>query len=150
MALLTINARVPFEQPGEPVIVFYDHGDFEIAFGGDVDYIRETSNSEVIGVAQVAQVVSDLNVFLGDTALAPEKDGSFILFVSGITVAGDEDEAVLVFTDAGEWRIATMAEAESEIESGIAYNFVTLLEVLEDVRQFVHYHKDDFFDGEAE
>lgn len=150
MAMLTINSRVPHDAPGEPVMVFYDHGDFEIAFNGDVEYIRENSNSEIIGVARLAEVISDLNVYLGDTALAPEKDGSFILFVSGVTVAGDPDEAVIEFTEDGSWRIVGLAEAEAAIEDGESYNFITMIEVLADAREFVSYHRDDFFDGSEE
>lgn len=141
--LLTLNTMVPNGGPAEPVLVFHDDGKWEIAYAGDVDYIRnygDTSESPrptYVGNASIADILDSFLTLIGKPLLDRYGLPETHLFVSE-TIPHDVpgEPMVAVYLDGG-YRVMTewMASRDIEEDSNLL-NYIPLIAVVEDFRQF--------------
>lgn len=144
--LLTINSEVPSRDlPGTPAVVFYDNGDWEIAFDGDVSYIDETSPN-YLGSVKVIDIIDELRL-LEDDDVCDVDDDRTVLFLSTYTNVGSAGEYVVGVLADGSSTIMFRVQAERMVEKEAAmHNFVPVVDLLEELRSFVSYHGDEMFD----
>ena len=134
--LLFLDTEVPDrDSPGAPAFVFYDNGDWEIAFAGDLDYIK--GSSAYLGSATIIEVIDSLNTEF-DLELVDENDGTAFLYTSIEITEEADDEPLLVLHDDGEFDIQERANAVELVDAaGGAYNFVSLVELFEELERFL-------------
>ena len=135
-ALLTLNTAVPVsEHPGTPAIVVYDNGDWEIAFQGDVDYIREGS-SNYLGYFTFIDLFVDVMIFfdIGDVDDLDVSGDRAILFIEEQIATGEEAEPVMLIYGDGEFDVMHRSEAEGliELDPDAAFNFIPLVDLFKD------------------
>ena len=135
--LLFLDTEVPDrDAPGTPAFVFYDNGDWEIAFAGDLDYIK--GSSAYLGSATMIEVIDYLNTDY-DLELVDENDGTAFLYTSIEITEEADNEPLIVLHDDGEFDIyerAIAVELVNNEDSGV-YNFVSLVEVFEELERFL-------------
>lgn len=147
--LLTCNQTVPGpEHPGTPALVFYDNGEWEIAYNGDVDYLRD--NPSFVGDELVSEILSELSLELGDDEM-DQVDGNTILFLDVTIETGHGSTPILALFDDGVCQIMEQGEAQLLMEAdGGVFNFIHLPELLDDIRKFLSLHRDGMFGREEE
>lgn len=134
--LLTCNQHVPGpDHPGTPALVFFDNGDWEIAFNGDVDYISDSP--AYVGTDLVSKILSELSLeYDGDEM--DEVDGETILFIDITVTETGPSLPVLALFDDGFSQIMEVGDAQKLIDTnGGVFNFVQLAEFMDDLRKFL-------------
>lgn len=148
-SLLTLNTTIPsIDNPGTPVVVVFDNGDWEIAFAGDVDYIEEGSNNFHSHATFIDVFISTMIHFdMGDADDLDESDGVVYLMISETVETGDEEEPVLLVYQDGETDVMERYHAEKMIETDptVALNFIPLIDLFEDFRTFRSRHDEMMF-----
>jgi hypothetical protein len=150
--LLTLNTHIPsFGQPGSPVIVVFDNGDWEIAFAGDVDYISEGSSSFFVAVP-FTEFFVDLMIFfdLGDVDDLDVMGDTTNIFISENITAGANNEPVLLIWQDKESEVLNRADAHDifNIDTENVLNFIPVIEIIEDFRKFRSARADAMFEDQ--
>lgn len=149
--LLTCNTTVPaVDHPGTPALVFFDNGQWEIAYNGDVGYISESP--AFVGSITVIELLNEL-ADLNDCDEMDEVDGDIILFIDLTIEAGAEDEPVIGLWEDGVAEIMFRDSVEHMIEIGSTdniYNYIPLPEFMDDLRKFVSLHREGMFGRDDE
>ena len=147
--LLTCNSNVPGpEHPGTPALVFFDNGDWEIAFNGDVDYISDSP--AYVGTDLVSKILSELSLeYDGDEM--DEVDGETILFIDITIEETGPAIPVLALFDDGFSQIMAAGDAQMLIGSdGGVFNYVQLAEFMDDLRKFLSKNRTAMFGRDDE
>lgn len=134
---LELNATVPDRgHPGSPVLVYFDNGDWEIAFAGDVDFIERGSN-HFAGSVSVIDLITEARALFDFDGV--DSDGEVAhLYIEGETNVGKQDEDVFILYETDEPFMTVREHAENLIkEDDEAFNFIPLVDLLEDIRDFV-------------
>jgi hypothetical protein len=149
--LLTCNTMVPnIENPGTPALVYFDDGQWEIAYNGDVGYISESP--KFVGSVTIIELLNELAGH-EDFDEMDEVDGNIILFTQLTIETADEGEPVVALWDDGTAEIMCRVFAERMIDVGgddNVYNFVTLPEFFDDLRKFTSNHAEGMFGRDDE
>lgn len=148
--MLSLNVTIPTtNNPGTPVVVVYDNGDWEIAFAGDVDYIQEGDSYHSHHLISEVFVLVMLYFDMGDEDDLDISDDVIYFTVSEETVAGADNEPVLVIFHDGEIDITerrdALAMAENDLVVTSVQNFIPLLDVFEDLSKFCQQHAEMMF-----
>lgn len=140
-SLITINSSIPHSGPAEPALVFFDDGRWEIAYAGDVDYIKhgfgETTDDSFVGTVSVLTLLDE---WLAIIELDPlERDGeNVILFLNQTVDVGRWDEPVVVLFANGDAEVTYRETAEqSSTDDEDFVNFVTIDDLVAELREFV-------------
>ena len=150
-SLLTLNTTIPsVDHPGSPVLIIYENGDWEVAFSGDVDYIREGNNSYHSHHTYADIFVGTMIFFeMGDEDDLDVSDGIIYFQISETIDQGGEEEPVLLIYSDGEIDVIERYHAEQMIFNDptmeVVQNFVPLLDVFEDFRTFRGQHEEMMF-----
>lgn len=154
-SLLTINTTIPTaDEPGSPVIVLYENGDWEVAFAGDVDYIKEGNNS-FHSYHSFADVFVSTMVFfeLGDEDDLDVSDGIIYFSMSEKITPGDEMEPVLIIYEDDMVEVMERYHAEqmtiADLTMSIVQNFIPLIELFEEFEKFRERNEHTMFGGEG-
>jgi hypothetical protein len=150
-ALLTLNTTIPAaDHDGTPVVIIYDNGDWEIAFAGDVYYIREGNDSFHSHHAfSEVFVLAMIHFETGDEDDLDVSDGIIYFEISEVINVGDEDEPVLVIFQDGECdvteRYHAQAMADSDNTMDVIQNFIPLFDLFKDFSTFRARHEELMF-----
>lgn len=142
--LLTISSNIPLsDHPSTPAIVMQDNGDWEIAFDGDVGYIKDTSPT-FLGAVQVIEIFNELRL-LNDYDEIDDDGVRAHLFIELSVDTGTPEEPVVGFWNDGSSTVMDLETAQNLlVEDADFYNFITFADLLPEVRTFVHYNQDTF------
>lgn len=147
--LLTINTNVPGrEEPGTPVLAFYDNGDWEIAFLGDTDYLK-VNNPTYVGYQLVVDVLNAFNLDFPELDEADEDEDGILLYTQYEVTEGAFDEPVIVLYDDGEIDVYAREHAEqmvSDVAASGVFNFIPVVDFLDDLRTFRARNAEEMFD----
>jgi hypothetical protein len=154
-SLLTLNTTIPTaDEPGAPVVVVYETGDWEIAFAGDVDYIKEGNDSFHSYHSFTDVFVSTMIFFeLGDEDDLDVSDGVIYFTISETVQTGQEEEPVLIIFEDDMVEVMERYHAEQMVLSDrtmdIVQNYIPLIELFEEFAKFRARHEDIMF-GEGQ
>lgn len=146
--LLTLNTIIPNGYPADPVLVFHDNGSWEIAFAGDVDYIRNYGEPAMagtdityVGHAPVVDIIDKYLALLGKPALSRYADADIStahLFLSVSAPYNCPEEPVVAVYFDGTVRVMTEWMASRDLdEDENLLNYIPLAALIEDIRTFV-------------
>ena len=147
--LLTCYQNIPgVDRPGTPALVFFDNGDWEIAFNGDVDYISESP--AYVGSELVAELLSEISLELDGDEM-DSVDGEVILFIEATIETGTGEELVLALWDDGVVTAMMRADVESMIANdddrplSRVFNYIPLPDFFDDLRKFLSRNRTKMF-----
>jgi len=142
--LLTINTTVPEAGSyGVPEIVFFDNGDWDIVFSGDVPVIED--NSAYVGSLNSIEFMNELRL-INDYNACDEVDRGVLLFIEVTIDEGTFEEPVLGIYTEGDSFITERFHAERLLEEdGMFFNFIPVVEIMDDLRKFISRNLDTMF-----
>jgi len=134
-----IYAKVPeADSPTCPLLVFYENGDWNIEFAGDVEFIK----SNILTTLNCAMLLQ----LFSDEEFDYDSEGCDIYLE--LEVESDIEEPVVLIWCDGRATAGDRFQAENLIRNGNTdfYNYIPLSELVEDIAKFITRHSDMMFD----
>jgi hypothetical protein len=145
--ILSIDSDIPgSEEANTPVLVFYDNGDWEVAFAGDVDYIRDKSPA-FVGSGTLIEIFNELLLVNGFDEIDEQGTRATLLVDLPVTV-GALDEPVVGYWLSGEFDTMLREHAEQLVKASPdpdvrLHNFIPVVDLVKETRNFLRYHAED-------
>lgn len=136
---LFIYATVPAPDcPTCPYLVVYENGDWNIEFGGDIDYIENTLFTS-------GSCVSLLQMFVEDEF---DQHSEGVDLYLELEIESDIEEPVILIWGDGRVTPGDRFQAEKLLRSDNPdfFNYILLSELLDDLTKFITRHGDTLFD----